>query len=206
MDRKIKNLLVDFGGVLVNLDRERCIRSFKALGFEDIEKLIDPYQQSGFFLQLEKGEITVEDFRKEVRQRVFGHSVTDEQIDAAWNSFLVDIPAAKLDTLLELRRKYTVYLLSNTNEIHWQWACCNGFAYGRFGAEDFFEKQFLSFQLGQVKPGREIFQTVLDWTGIRPEETFFIDDSPQNCRTAESMGIQTYTPAPGEDWSHLFGN
>ncbi len=204
MEGKIKNLLIDFGGVLVNLNRERCIRSFKTLGFEDIERLIDPYRQSGFFLQLEKGEITTERFREEVRQRISGRSVTDQQIDEAWNSFLIDIPVSKLDLLLELRRQYAVFLLSNTNEIHWQWACTNGFAYKGFRAEDYFEKQFLSFEMGQVKPERDIFQTVLDQAGICSDETFFIDDSPENCRMAESMGIQTYSPVQGEDWGHLF--
>ena len=54
---------------------------------------------------------------------MIGKVVSDKQIDAAWNSFLVDIPTHKLDLLLKLREKYVVYLLSNTNEIHWKWTC-----------------------------------------------------------------------------------
>ena len=50
----------------------------------------------------------------------------------------------------------------------------------------------------------EIFRKVLDEAGLDPKETFFIDDSEANCITARSLGISTYTPKAGEDWSHLF--
>jgi len=45
---------------------------------------------------------------------------------------------------------------------------------------------------------------VLDDAGLDPKETFFIDDSEANCMTARSLGISTYVPKAGEDWSHLF--
>ncbi|KAA6308181.1 HAD family phosphatase, partial [termite gut metagenome] len=120
----IKNLLIDFGGVLVNLDRQACLNNFKSIGIEDIESFIDPYRQQGAFMQLEKGLITLSEFRNELR-KLSKKPVTDEQIDGAWNSFLVDIPVAKLDLLLKLRKKYAIYLVSNTNSIHWEWACRN---------------------------------------------------------------------------------
>lgn len=47
-----------------------------------------------------------------------------------------------------------------------------------------------------------MFQKVLDETGILPNETLFIDDSEANCRTAEALGISTYTPKAHEDWRH----
>ncbi len=55
-----------------------------------------------------------------------------------------------------------------------------------------------------VKPDVEIFRKVLEDTGVDPRETFFIDDSAENCRVAETLGISTYTPKAGEDWRHLF--
>lgn len=87
--------------------------------------------------------------------------MTDEQIDAAWNSFLVDIPRFKLDMLLKLREKYVVYLLSNTNEIHWKWACEHAFPYRGFRVEDYFEKMYLSYEMKMVKPAEEIFRGYL---------------------------------------------
>jgi len=55
-----------------------------------------------------------------------------------------------------------------------------------------------------AKPDAEIFRAVLADAGLAPEETLFIDDSDANCRTARSLGIDTYTPQAHEDWRHLF--
>lgn len=204
MRRKgIKNLIIDFGGVLIDLDRQRCIENFKRLGLPDVEVVLDIYHQQDFFQKYEKGLITSAEFRDVIREKI-GKPVTDAQIDDAWNSFLVSIPAAKLDLLLNLRKDYVVYLLSNTNEIHWQWSCQHAFPYKTFRVEDYFEHIYLSYEMNMAKPDAEIFQKVLDDTGIIPAETLFIDDSAANCRAAEALGITTYTPKAGEDWSHLF--
>ena len=130
--------------------------------------------------------------------------MTDEKIDAVWNSFLGEIPRYKLDLLLKLRERYVVYLLSNTNEIHWRWACRHAFPYRTFRVDDYFEKKYLSFEMKMAKPDRDIFEAVLDDAGILPEETFFIDAAEANFRTAQPLGIPTYNPAQGEDWSPCF--
>ena len=199
----IKNLLIDFGGVLIDLDRQRCIDNFKKLGFDNVEDLLNIYHQQGLFMQHEQGLITSSQFRDGVRE-MMGKNVSDEVIDAAWNSFLVGIPESKLKLLLRLREKYVVYLLSNTNEIHWKWSCENVFKYRAFRVEDFFEKIYLSYEMKMIKPEPEIFTTILKDAGIEAGETFFIDDSDANCKTAQQLGIFTYTPKAGEDWSHLF--
>ena len=140
MKRKgIKNLIFDFGGVLINLDRQRCIENFRKLGLEKVDELLGMYSQQGIFMQHEKGLISSAQFRDSIRGQIT-QEVTDEQIDAAWNSFLVDIPRFKLDMLLKLREKYVVYLLSNTNEIHWKWACEHAVPDRGFRVGDYFEK------------------------------------------------------------------
>ena len=96
-------------------------------------------------------------------------------------------------------------LLSNTNEIHWDWSEKTCFSYKGHHASDFFNHIYLSYRLHLLKPDAEIFEYVLQDADIRPEETLFIDDAVPNCRTSESLGFHTYTPQPREDWSHLFG-
>ena len=204
MKRKgIKNLIVDFGGVLIDLDRQRCLENFRELGLQDVEHTRDIYHQQDFFQQYEKGLISSAGFRNVIREKI-GRDVADARIDAAWNSFLVSIPTYKLDLLLALRKDYVVYLLSNTNEIHWEWSCEHAFPYKAFRVEDYFEHIFLSYEMKMAKPDEEIFRKVLDDAGLDPKETFFIDDSETNCLTARSLGISTYTPKAGEDWRHLF--
>lgn len=195
LDGHIKNLLIDFGGVLIDLDRRRCLEHFRRLGMPDVENLLHDCHQEGFFQLHEKGLISDAGFRERIRQAI-GRPVTDEAIDEAWNSFLDGIPAYKLDFLLELRKRYTVCLLSNTNAIHWDYACTHDFAQGGRRVEDYFDRIYLSYQLKMIKPDAEIFQAVLADAGLTPEETLFIDDAEANCRTARSLGIHTYTP-PG---------
>lgn len=202
-EKGIKNLLVDFGGVLINLNRQRCIDNFKQLGLNDADQLLSVFHQQGVFMQQEKGLITSAEFRDSIREKI-GKEVTDQQIDAAWNSFLMDIPTYKLDLLLRLREKYVVYLLSNTNDIHWRWSCKHAFPYRGFRAEDYFEKIYLSYEMKMMKPDAEIFEAVLSDAGIAAKQTFFIDYSEANCQTARALGISTYTPTAGEDWGHLF--
>lgn len=202
-NQHIRNLIIDFGGVLIDLDRQRCIENFRRIGLEHVEHLLNECHQQGFFLQHERGEITSDEFRSRIRQFI-RRPVSDQEINEAWNSFLVTIPTGKLDLLLELRKHYTVYLLSNTNYIHWQWACQHAFRYKSYRVEDYFDRIFLSYEMKTAKPSPDIFQRLIAETGLRPEETLFIDDSAENCRVGASFGLSTYTPKAGEDWSHLF--
>ena len=198
-----KNLLRDVAGVLIYLNRQRCIDNLKKSGLEKIEEYLNVYHTKGLFLDQEKGLITPAHVRDQIRE-LLGRTVSDEKIDAVWNSFLVGIPRHKLELLLKLRDHYVVYLLSNTNQIHWDWSCKNAFPYRTFRVDDYFEKKYLSFEMKMAKPDLNIFEAVLEDANILPEETFFIDDSEANCLTAQSLGITTYTPTEGEDWSHLF--
>lgn len=133
---KIKNLIFDFGGVLVDLDKARCLQAFARLGFTQAAGMIDAYSQQGLFGQLEEGTISPDHFCREVR-RLTGIQVRDEDIWQAWNLFLVDIPAWKLEALIGLRKHFPIYLLSNTNMIHWQHAVNNLFPHGKWRVEDF---------------------------------------------------------------------
>jgi putative hydrolase of the HAD superfamily len=202
---KIKNLIFDFGGVLVDLDRYRCLNAFAQLGFPNMGSMLDAYCQQGLLGRLEEGLISPEEFCHQMRA-MGGNDVADEEIWQAWTRFLVGIPTWKLEALIELRKHYPIYLLSNTNKVHWQHAVDHFFPHKQWKVEDYFDKIFLSYELHQLKPGEEIFRTVIAETGVLPEETLFIDDASANCDTARSLGIHTYQPMPGEDWRTLFGN
>lgn len=197
----IKNLIIDFGGVIINLTRNRCVEAFENFGVPDVRDRI--LNSKDLFMQIEMGTITSAEFRDGIRDLTRQH-LTDQQIDAAWIAMLDDVPAYKLDLLMELRSKYNTMLLSNTNEIHWLWAEKNSFAHNGHQAGDFFNKIYLSYELNMVKPNADIFEYVLQDAAIDPAETLFIDDAIPNCRTAEALGIRTYAPQPREDWSHLF--
>ncbi len=203
MDDHIKNIVFDLGGVLVNLAFDNCLDAFRKVGFHDIGKQARQFERKGVFSQFERGEITPMVFREAIRVETTW-SLTDSEIDYMWNLMLINIPREKLDLLLELRARYMVYLLSNTNQIHWDYVCQRMFNYRGFSVDDFFEETFLSFQMHKVKPEKGIYEQMIKEADILPEETFFIDDSEANCRVASAFGIQTHLYHQGEDLSSLF--
>ena len=157
MDSKIKNVVFDLGGVLINLDFDNCLNVFRKAGFQDIEKQVCQFKGKGFFSLFELGEISPEEFRSAIRKEA-SESLTDRKIDDMWNLMLLDIPREKLDLLLKLREHYMVYLLSNTNRIHWDYACEQMFCYRGFRVNDFFEDIFLSFEMHKAKPEKDIYE------------------------------------------------
>ncbi|MDR2970212.1 MAG: HAD family phosphatase [Tannerellaceae bacterium] len=201
----IKNLIIDFGGVIINLTRNRCIDAFAHLGMDVREQLGATVSscRKNLFMQLEKGELSPADFRDDIRE-YSNRTLSDKEIDDAWIAMLGDVPEYKLDLLLQLKKEYNTMLLSNTNSIHWEWAKQNVFTREGHTVGDFFHRIYLSYELNMEKPDREIFDHVLNDARILPEETLFIDDAPVNCKAAEALGIRTYTPEPREDWSFLF--
>ena len=200
----VKNLVIDLGGVLINLRRRRCMEAFESLGMQHVrERIINGSIPKSLLDRLEVGSITVGEFRDEVRA-LAGLPFTDEQIDTAWVKMLGDIPETKLELLLDLRQRYNTFLLSNTNEIHWRWSESTHFTYKGLTAADFFHKIYLSYELHMLKPDPGIFEYVLRDAGIKAEETLLIDDAAVNCQVAETLGIRTYMPQPREDWTPLF--
>ena len=194
----IKNIIFDWGGVLIHLDRQRCTEAFRELGIAVGDELTNPYGQRADLMDFERGLMTVAEFHDTVR-RVYGAQLTDEQIDHAWNALLAGIPDYKLDTLLELKQRYHLYLLSNTNAVHWEEGR-KQFDYRGHRAEDFFDQIFLSNELHELKPSPEIFRKVAQLAGIEPEETLFVDDLQASCDAAAALGYHTYSPVANTDW------
>jgi putative hydrolase of the HAD superfamily len=203
MDKNIKNVVFDLGGVLLNLDLQRTIDAFKEAGFEDVEKQIRTFNHQGIFQQFEAGGITAEEFRNAIRENI-QTALTDEEIDDYWSRMLLDIPCEKLKLILELREKYMVYLLSNTNPIHWNHVCKHAFDYHSFRVEDYFEETYLSYEMHDAKPNKSIFEKMLSEANLLPEETLFIDDSEANCQAAASLGIQVHHYRIGDDLKEIF--
>ena len=107
MDSKIKNVIFDLGGVLINLDFDSCLNAFRTAGFTNIEEQVRQMQGNGVFSRFELGEISPEEFRDAIRKEA-DESLTDRKIDDMWNLMLLNIPREKLDLLLELRERYLV--------------------------------------------------------------------------------------------------
>ena len=198
----ISTLIFDLGGVIVDLDLAKCIQNFKELGLENIEQYLSNFGQKDFFMQFEKGQIGIPAFRNEIR-KLAGIELTDAQIDEAWCSFLTQIPVEKLHLLSELKKKYRILLLSNTNPLHIQTAVAAEFSKTGKTMQDFFDKCYLSYEMGMVKPDVEIFEALLADAQVKAEECLFLDDGKKNIDTAAALGIQTYWVKPNENLNFL---
>ncbi|HEY5509180.1 MAG TPA: HAD family phosphatase [Paludibacter sp.] len=201
----ISTLIFDFGGVLIDLDMNQSILNFKKLGIENVEKYLSNFGQSGFFMQLEKGEISAEEFRSEIR-KMTPNTITDSEIDDAWNAFLVRIPSEKLDIVYELRKKYRVIMLSNTNVIHFPYAEQTFFSYKNRSINEYFDKCYRSYDMKMAKPDTEIFEAILSQEQVAANRCLLLDDGPKNIEQAHKLGLQTYFVDPNEDLSFLLTN
>ncbi|MBQ8769672.1 MAG: HAD family phosphatase [Bacteroides sp.] len=203
MDKNIKNIVFDLGGVLVDLDFKSAINGLQKAGFANVKEQLQAFDREGIFQKFELGEMTAEEFRSAIRENSTV-TLTDEEVDALWNLMLLEIPREKLELILDLRGKYMVYLLSNTNSIHWDYVCKNAFNYRGFRVNDYFEKTFLSFEMHLAKPDKAIFEKMLEDANLLAEETFFIDDSEANCKAAAEVGIHAHHYHIGDDLSKIF--
>ena len=208
---KIKNIIFDFGGVICDLDIKRTENKFKEFGSPKPSGNGTPEEQSQQFAKLvetyEKGNITSQEFRETIKNH-YRIPPTDQAVNETWNALLVGIPEDRIQLLEEIRFSYRIFLLSNSNEIHYLYFLemfrqLTG--YKNFN--DLFEKAFFSFQLHLSKPDKEIFEFVLRERHLIPEQTLFIDDTLKHIETAKSLKIHGYhlNILKGEKLKDLFG-
>ena len=197
----IKTIIFDLGGVIITLDQQQAQKRFEDLGLTDVAKRLDPYTQQGIFGDLEEGKISAETFRQELSLLV-GHEVTFEQCCYAWQGYAKELPQRNLDVLLKLKAEgYRLILLSNTNPFMMEWVDSPRFDGHGHGIRDYMDACYLSFQMKVMKPDGLFFHKVLMAEQVSPSECLFVDDGPRNVAAASQMGIRTFCPENGADWT-----
>ena len=218
----IRNIIFDFGGVLLDLRPDRCIEEFKKIGIPEIEQMLSMAHQQGVLDEMERGQLSLQQFCDAMRAAHTGDFIhegkfrrmipfmkngkpipapTNRQVIQAYTSMADGIPPYKLDFVSQLSREgYHVSALSNTNPVHWGY-CLRYFVEAGHMPTELFEHLWLSCDLHLVKPDTEIFRVVLEQSGYVPEETLFVDDNQHNCEVAESFGIRTFCAPVRSDWT-----
>ncbi len=182
-------IIFDLGGVIINLSYQRTAAAFIGLGLKNFDEIYSKARQSHLFDDFEKGIISPVTFRDALR-RYLPPETENEQLDAAWNAMLLDIPVSRVEWLRAMGNKYRIFLLSNTNSIHVEaFTAMAEEVYGKGVFENIFEKCYYSCNMGMRKPDAEIFEEVLLENSLSRSNTLFIDDSIQHIRGAEKVGL-----------------
>jgi glucose-1-phosphatase len=186
----IKNIIFDLGGVILNIDYQRTANAFKQLGCENFDELYSQQKQSGLFDEFETGNMSPQAFVNELL-RVLPKGISPKRVIDAWNAMIIDLPQIRLQKLLEHKQNFRTFLLSNTNAIHEEaFTRLISAQHNISSFNDYFERVYFSHRIGLRKPHKAVFDFVLEQNKLLPEETLFIDDSPQHLVGAKELGIQ----------------
>ncbi len=187
-----RNIILDLGGVLIDVDYHETTRAFRALGLDQIDDLYNKQEQQTLFDDMNTGRISNEEFRNVLLTHLPA-GTTGDQVDIAWNAMLGKIPPHRIRLLERLKPQYRLFLLSNTNRIHIpKFMQIVQADYGRDVLDAYFEKIYFSCDIGMRKPDREIFDLVLGENKLNAQETVFIDDSPQHVEGAKTTGLSSH--------------
>ncbi|MEA3495870.1 MAG: HAD-IA family hydrolase [Bacteroidota bacterium] len=195
---EIENIIFDFGGVLYDIDVQLSIDAFKKIGIVN-----KPWQdgQDKIFDLIEKGLMNnkeiIEYFRSD-------NNLTDSEILKAFNAILIGVNKKSYKNLLKLKKNYSLFLLSNTNEIH----------FDKFSKEiiedkntkefyNCFTKEYYSYKLKMRKPDKEIFQYLINDSKIEAKKSLFIDDTFSNLENAKKLGLKTFWMNNNNSWNSL---
>lgn len=195
----INAIIFDFGNVLLNLNPAATAVAFqKKLGIQ--YDFVECGGLNDTFRLFETGDISPQDFVTVVLDNS-SKLLPEQEIVDIWNSMLLDLPAKRLDMLKVLRRKYKVFLLSNTNSIHIDYI--GKYLKGAYPAyefeKDFFDQVYYSFRMKDRKPNLSIYMTVLERENLVPHEVLFIDDNEENVLAARQLGINSILHNPEDE-------
>lgn len=205
LPQDIKNIIFDFGGVIMDINIGKTIAAFTQLNIEGLkaEDIISVHKS--YLLDLELGNISPDEFiSKLYADYPSAARASDKQIWDAWNTLLQPYDPDRIKLLGDLGKEYNLYLLSNTNfphRIKFKEMFRQQFDEN---IEDLFQKCFYSDEMHLRKPGTEIYEKVLDETRINPQITLFIDDNEANITGARKAGLQAYHLTGGEKITDLF--
>ncbi|MFZ4702918.1 MAG: HAD family hydrolase [Candidatus Methylumidiphilus sp.] len=203
----IKNIIFDYGGVICNIDVKITERCFAEMGFKVNDPDYPTTALKPIIDRLEAGAITPQQFRDALKP-FFSVPVTDQQLNDAWNALLLDMPAPRIRLLDEVRKSFRIFMLTNTNEIHYH--TYRQRFQDQYGYSDFdglFEKAYYSYRMGLMKPDPEIFRMLAADRNLRPGETLFIDDTLMHVEGANVAGMHAHhlRVTEGAQIMELFG-
>ncbi len=200
---QIEAIIFDLGGVILNIDIEGTFSKFKDLGLGFGEKALELIKNNDVFIRFEIGEISPDQFRNELR-KVSKYSFSMQEFDKVWNSMILDYPQENIYFLEKVKPNYRTFLMSNTNQIHFEYYSNTLFQnFGYQYLDELFEKAYYSHTSGMRKPNADFFLHILNENNLKAQNTLFIDDFAENIEAAKQLGLNTFHLINGSKISDL---
>jgi glucose-1-phosphatase len=187
MDRA---LLLDIGGVVIDLDYERAFRRWAMASTVSIEEIRTRFKANTALADYECGRISTNDFLDRLRMGL-GGKLSDATLIEGWQDVLVAKRSEVTARLARLSAIMPIFAITNSNPLH------NDLFSQRFSEVlRLFRQMFLSFEMRVRKPDAAAFEIVIEAARLNPERTLYIDDRSENVEAGRACGLRgIFTPS-----------
>lgn len=183
--KKIKAVLFDLGKVILHFDFTPAFKKLSASSSLTPLQIDDYFRQSGLEVLYDGGKITSKKFYQEVK-KALDHGLSFAEFRDVWNRIFT--PNERIVSLIsELKGRYRLVLISNTNAMHFEYVI------KRYPVLGHFDKHILSFKEKIRKPDERIYRTAIRACRAKAHEILYIDDRSDLTEAAEKIGLHTFT-------------
>jgi glucose-1-phosphatase len=174
-------IVFDLGNVLLPFDYSIPVGKFNKIKPGLGDRFAQLYQKNyNIHRDFEKGILSEKEFLG-IMTEWLENSITPERFCIDYSEIFT-LNQNVIDLIPFLKKNYRVVLLSNTNSIHYK------YGYSHYEFLRWFDKLFLSHEVGAAKPEEKIYRAVEAYTGKPPQEHLFIDDIKEYADGAKSCG------------------
>ncbi len=176
--------MFDLGNVIINISFDKIFEYWAQATGRAVREIKQRFEFDDVYAQFERGSITPTAYRKYVSQKLELH-LSDDEFDSGWNNLYLDAAPGIAQLLQDIKSRFRLIALTNTNEIHaQQWK-------KKYAALlSHFERVFCSSEIGARKPEKKVYEIVLQYLEVDPPRVIYFDDSPKNVEVASTIGIK----------------
>ena len=183
--RRFKLILCDLGNVLVKFDHRIAVKKILKFTDKDSDEVYQLFFDSLLTKDFEEGRISSRLFFKRLADKLQLKGLTFKKFVSIWNDIFFD-NKGMVTLLRRLKKNYRLHLISNINELHYD------FILQKFPEYlSLFDDIILSYQVGRRKPHQAIYRRAMKGTGVHPQEVLYVDDRLDLIQEARKLKIKT---------------
>lgn len=181
---RTRAVVFDLGGVLIEVDPERCFRFWAERGPSTADALRRRFIIDEAYERHERGEIGFAEYAVHLRRQL-ALDVDETLVREGWNALLGNELNGAANAIAWASSRYPCFLFSNSNATHQAvWSVAQRELLAPLTG------QFVSSELGLRKPETQAYAKVAALAGFTPEELLFFDDLEENVAAARAVGYQ----------------